>query len=77
MKQVGRHLGKLCHGFCIAVFEVVLDQLQSYANLIQPVVNAFKYLTPLGLDVLTCARQPLPAAARMHCSAVALIPPLP
>jgi len=54
VKQAGRHLGKLCHSFSIAVFDVVLDLLQSYVNLIDPVVQALKYLTPMELDILTC-----------------------
>jgi len=32
----------------------VLDLLQSYVNLIDPVVQALKYLTPMELDILTC-----------------------
>jgi hypothetical protein len=54
VKQAGRHLGKLCHGYAPAVFAVALEQLQAYANLVAPVVAAFKYLTPLGVDVLMC-----------------------
>lgn len=54
VKQLGRLIGKLAHGNPAVFFPVVLDQLQAYDNLVQPVVDSLKFLTPLGFDVLTC-----------------------
>ncbi len=53
-KQLGRLLGKLSHANPTVVFPVVLDQLQAYENLITPVVDSLRYLTPLSFDVLIC-----------------------
>lgn len=53
VKQYGRLLAKLCHSNPVIVLPVILEQLQAYDNLIQPVVDALKYLTPLGFDVLS------------------------
>ena len=52
-RQYGRVLGKLSHGNPIVVFESILSQLSTYDNLIEPVVEAFKYMTPLSHDVLS------------------------
>jgi hypothetical protein len=32
----------------------MLDQIQSYENLVGPIVESLKYLTGLSQDVLTC-----------------------
>lgn len=57
VKQFGRLIGKMTHANPTIVFPVILDQLQSYDNLIQPVIDSFKYLTPLGYDILTCTKE--------------------
>lgn len=54
VKQLGRLLGKLSHGNPTIFFPVLLDQLQAYDNLIQPIVESLKYITPLAMDVLMC-----------------------
>ncbi|KAI5733201.1 hypothetical protein M8J76_008867 [Diaphorina citri] len=53
VKSAGRHIGKLsyyCPGF---LFDYMLIQVQMYDNLIIPVVDSLKYLTPLAYDMLT------------------------
>ncbi|XP_065885468.1 THO complex subunit 2-like isoform X2 [Dysidea avara] len=53
VKPSGRHLGKLSHSNPGIVFDCVLSQIQTYDNLIVPVVDALKYLSPLGYDILS------------------------
>ncbi|ORX92450.1 hypothetical protein K493DRAFT_303320 [Basidiobolus meristosporus CBS 931.73] len=53
VKQYGRMLAKVSHSNPTIVFTTVLDQIQAYDNLVVPVVDACKYLTPFGYDVLT------------------------
>ena len=45
-KQYGRHLGKITHSNPGVVFDTILSQIQSYDNLIVPVVEMMKYVTP-------------------------------
>ena len=52
-KQYGRHLGKLTHCVPSVVFDTMLEQIQAYDNLIVPVVEMMRYLTPMSFDVLT------------------------
>lgn len=54
VKVQGRQIGKITHNNAAIVFDVVVDQLQQYESLIQPVVNSLKYCTPMSYDVLTC-----------------------
>ena len=44
---------QVAHSNPIVVFDTVISQLEVYDNLIQPVVDSFKYLTPFGYDVLS------------------------
>lgn len=53
VKQFGRSLAKIAHTNPAVLFEIALNQVQSYDNLIGPVVESARYLTPLGYDVLT------------------------
>lgn len=53
IKQYGRHLAKITHANPGVVFETILAQIQSYENLIVPVVEMMKYLSPMTFDVLT------------------------
>lgn len=55
VRASGRSLAKAAHTHPTVLFEVVLHQIQSYDNLIEPVVDSAKYLTPLEYDVLTYA----------------------
>nr|CAG8487603.1 15373_t:CDS:10 [Entrophospora candida] len=52
-RQKGREIAKVSHSNPIVVFDIVLYQVQAYPNLINPMVEACKYLTPLSYDVLT------------------------
>lgn len=52
VKQFGRSLAKIAHTNPCPLFEIALNQVQSYDNLIAPVVDSFRYLTPFGYDVL-------------------------
>ncbi|RLN72958.1 hypothetical protein BBJ28_00025185, partial [Nothophytophthora sp. Chile5] len=52
-KLSARSLTHVAHSNPLIVFRTMLRQIQSYDNLIQPVVEAFKFVTPLGMDVLS------------------------
>ena len=52
VKQFGRSLAKIAHTNPCVLFEIALKQVQSYDNLIGPVVESARYLTPFGYDVL-------------------------
>lgn len=52
VKQFGRSLAKIAHTNPCVLFEIALNQVQSYDNLINPVVESARYLTPFGYDVL-------------------------
>ncbi|RWS14898.1 THO complex subunit 2-like protein, partial [Dinothrombium tinctorium] len=52
VKLSGRQIGKLSHSNPSFLFEYILSQIQSYDNLIGPVVDSLKYLTPISYDVL-------------------------
>nr|CDJ88670.1 THO complex subunit 2-like [Haemonchus contortus] len=53
VRVMGRQLGKLCHVHPITVFDYLLSQVQTFDNLIQPVVESLKFLTNLEFDILT------------------------
>ncbi|CAH2091992.1 unnamed protein product [Euphydryas editha] len=52
IKPQGRLIGKLSHAASAFLFDYMLLQIQTYDNLIGPVVESLKYLTSLSLDVL-------------------------
>ncbi|XP_013185845.1 THO complex subunit 2 isoform X2 [Amyelois transitella] len=52
IKPQGRLIGKLSHAAPAFLFDYMLLQIQTYDNLIGPVVESLKYLTSLSLDVL-------------------------
>ncbi|TDH74164.1 hypothetical protein CCR75_001126 [Bremia lactucae] len=52
-KLSARSLTHVAHSNPLIVFRTMLRQIQSYDNLIQPVVESFKFVTPLGMDVLS------------------------
>ncbi|KAJ1733868.1 THO2 plays a role in transcriptional elongation, partial [Coemansia biformis] len=54
VKVIGRQLCSLCHPTPTLSLKIVLDQVCSYDNLVDSVVEAFRYLTPLDADVLFC-----------------------
>jgi len=51
---VGRQLARLCHSNPLVVFDYILNQIQQFENLIEPVVESLKFVTNLGYDVLAC-----------------------
>mmetsp|Transcript_2056 Transcript_2056/g.6812 ORF Transcript_2056/g.6812 Transcript_2056/m.6812 type:complete len:889 (+) Transcript_2056:1243-3909(+) len=51
-KHVGRQLAKIAHSNPLVVFHVILCQIESYDNMIIPLIDSFAYMTPLALDVL-------------------------
>ena len=53
LRASGRSLAKAAHANPTVFFRVVLNQVQSYDNLIEPVVDSAKYLTALEYDVFT------------------------
>lgn len=52
VKQLGKSLAKVAHTNPTVIWSVVLNQVMSYDNLILPVIDAARYLTDLGYDVL-------------------------
>ncbi|KAF4324850.1 hypothetical protein JM18_005307 [Phytophthora kernoviae] len=52
-KLSARSLTHVAHSNPLIVFRTMLRQIQSYDNLIQPVVESFKFVTPLGMDALS------------------------
>ncbi|KAJ1668224.1 THO2 plays a role in transcriptional elongation [Coemansia sp. RSA 1646] len=52
VRLMGRQLCSLCHSAPAIALKVVLDQVCSYDNLVDSVVEAFRYLTPLDSDVM-------------------------
>ena len=53
VKQAGRQFISLLHSNPLVVLDTLLGQIEAYDNLIQPIVDALKYVTPLGMDVLS------------------------
>ena len=53
IKQYGRLLGKLVHSNPTIIFPLLLEQCQAYDNLIPPIIESCRYLTPLAYDILT------------------------
>ncbi|GAB6023947.1 THO complex subunit 2 [Chamberlinius hualienensis] len=53
VKPSGRQIGKLSHSNPGCLFQYILSQIQTWDNLIIPVVDSLKYLTNLSYDVLS------------------------
>ncbi|KAK0417584.1 hypothetical protein QR680_013097 [Steinernema hermaphroditum] len=53
VRVMGRQLGKLCHSHPLVVFDYILGQVQTFENLIEPVVDSLKYLSSLEFDILS------------------------
>jgi THO complex subunit 2 len=49
---MGRQVSKVTHSNPLVVFSNILSQVESYDNLIDMMVEAVRFVTPLGLDVL-------------------------
>ncbi|KAL8142098.1 hypothetical protein V2J09_015130 [Rumex salicifolius] len=52
LKQLGRMVAKLAHANPMTVLRTIVHQIESYKDMIAPVVDAFKYLTQLEYDAL-------------------------
>lgn len=52
VKKLGKNLAKVAHTNPCVIWTVALNQVMSYDNLILPVIDAARYLTDLGYDVL-------------------------
>lgn len=52
LKQLGRMVAKLAHANPMTVLRTIVHQIESYKDMIPPVVDAFKYLTQLEYDAL-------------------------
>ena len=52
VKKLGKSFAKIAHTNPTVVFQIALHQVQSYDNLVGPVVDAARYLTEFGFDVL-------------------------
>ena len=52
VKYLGRKLGKLMIQFPLKSSEIILEQIEAYPNMIQPVVDSLKYCSNLALDVM-------------------------
>ncbi|KPM11917.1 THO complex subunit 2-like protein, partial [Sarcoptes scabiei] len=67
IKQSGRLIGKLSHSNPTFLFEYILSQIQSYDNLIGPVVDSLKYLSSVSYDVLMfCVIEALSSPSKEH-----------
>uniref|UniRef100_A0A9J2PZ50 THO complex subunit 2 n=1 Tax=Ascaris lumbricoides TaxID=6252 RepID=A0A9J2PZ50_ASCLU len=53
VRMMGRQLGKLCHSHPAVVFDCLLNQIQTFENLIEPVVESIRFLSDLEFDVLS------------------------
>lgn len=49
-KENGKLLGRLSSSNPLVAFDIVLSNLRSYTNLIEPTLSALNYLSPLTLD---------------------------
>lgn len=52
VKKLGKTFARIAHTNPAVIFGIALHQVQSYDNLIVPVVEACRYLTDLGYDVM-------------------------
>lgn len=53
IRDSSRALAKVCHSHPLVVFGTILSQIESYDNLVDVMVDALRYCTPLSLDVLS------------------------
>ena len=53
VKAHGRSIAKISHSNPVALFTTVLQQVQSYENIAQPVIDGTRYISHLSYDVFT------------------------
>lgn len=51
-KRFGRTIAKLTHGNALPVAHVMVETVQSYPNLILPLVESLKFISPASLDMI-------------------------
>ena len=51
--QSARALAKIAHHNPCVLFRIAIDQVMSYDNLADPLIEAFRTLSPIGYDILT------------------------
>ena len=49
---MSRQLAKVTHSNPMVVFATILGQIESYDNMVEVMVEATRFVNPLGLDVL-------------------------
>jgi THO complex subunit 2 len=54
IREMSRQIAKVCHSHPLVVFTTILNQIESYDNLVQVMVDILRFVTPLGLDILSC-----------------------
>lgn len=52
IRESCRHIAKVTHSNPLVMFTTVLNQIESYDNLVSVMVEALRFVSPLGLDVL-------------------------
>jgi THO complex subunit 2 len=52
IRDMSRQLAKVTHSNPIVVFATILGQIESYDNMVEVMVEATRFVNPLGLDVL-------------------------
>ncbi|OLY80910.1 THO complex subunit 2 [Smittium mucronatum] len=52
VKTMGRKLCKVCHMNPLVALPLIVDRISYDDNLIGPIVEALRFLTPLGIDIL-------------------------
>ncbi|KAL3903996.1 MAG: hypothetical protein SGILL_010236, partial [Bacillariaceae sp.] len=52
VRDMSRQLAKVTHANPLVVFATILNQIESYDNLVEVMVEAQRFVNPLGLDVL-------------------------
>lgn len=52
LRDMSKAVAKCCHSHPLVVFTTILNQIESYDNLVQVMVDALRFVTPLSLDVL-------------------------
>jgi THO complex subunit 2 len=52
IRDMSRQLAKVTHANPLVVYATILDQIESYDNMVEVMVEAQRFVSPLGLDVL-------------------------
>jgi THO complex subunit 2 len=52
IREMSRQIAKVTHSNPLVVFTTILQQIESYDNMVEVMVEAQRYVNPLGLDVL-------------------------